>query len=385
MAQERVLIAGAGIGGLTAAVALSQAGVPVLLLERMPELAEIGAGVTLALNAKAALRRIGLAEQTEQAGHGSTGFIHRSWRGDQLKRWELDGLQRQLGETATAVSRPELLRILAGALGESVELRCAAEVVGVEQDSSGVTARLADGSEVQGSVLIGADGLHSKVRPLFDPTPLHYCGFTAWRGLAQIEGASQLSVDMTAQTQTYGYGSVFGTIPLSEQLVYWYATRNAPAGGHDEPGQRKATLLGLLGDWHVPIPALIEATDEQSIARTDVYDLPRRETWGVGRVTLLGDAAHPTAPTLGQGACLAIEDGVVLARHLAGGLSAQSLRAYERERIPRTARTVRLSGARARIVQVDARPAAFLRDLSLRAVPLALVNKQLIKIFTFDG
>src|SRR5271155_3396112 len=103
MAQERVLIAGAGIGGLTAAVALSQADVPVLLLERMPELAEIGAGVTLALNAKSALRRLGLAEQTERAGHGSTGFIHRSWRGHQLKRWELDGLQRQLGETATAV------------------------------------------------------------------------------------------------------------------------------------------------------------------------------------------------------------------------------------------------------------------------------------------
>ena len=385
MAHGQVVIAGAGIGGLTAAVALSQAGVPVLLLERMPQLAELGAGVTLALNAKAALRRLGLAEQVEAAGHGSTGFIHRSWRGPQLKRWELDGLQRQLGETATAVSRPELQRILAGALGESVELRCGAEVVDVEQDASGVTVRLADGGEVAGTVLIGADGLHSKVRPLFDATPLHYCGFTAWRGLAHIEDAAQLSVDMTAQTQTYGFGSVFGTIPLSEQLVYWYATRNAPAGGRDEPGARKAALARILGDWHGPIPALVEATEEQSIARTDVYDLPRRESWGAGRVTMMGDAAHPTAPTLGQGACLAIEDGVVLARHLAAGVNERSLRAYERERIPRTARTVRLSGARARIVQVDGRAAAAARDLSLRAVPQALVNRQLVKIFSFDG
>jgi 2-polyprenyl-6-methoxyphenol hydroxylase-like FAD-dependent oxidoreductase len=385
VSHERIVIAGAGIGGLTAAAALSQAGIPVLLLERMPQLAEIGAGMTLAMNAKAALRTLGLTEQVEAAGHGASAFVHRSRRGRVLARWDMDSLQQRLGERATALPRGALQRILVGALGESVELRCGATVTGVEQDPSGVSVRLSDGNVLTGAVLVGADGLHSAIRPSFDSTPLHYCGFTAWRGTAEIDDARAMGIDMTAQTQSYGLGSVFGTIPLSERSVYWYATSNTPAGGTDEPGRRKARLRELLGDWHAPVPALIEATAEESIARTDVYDLPRREHWGAGRVTLLGDAAHPTAPTLGQGACLAIEDGVVLARHLCASLTPDSLRAYERERIPRTAATVHVSGLRARIVQVDRRAAAAARDLSLRAVPFAVVERQLAKVFGFPG
>jgi 2-polyprenyl-6-methoxyphenol hydroxylase-like FAD-dependent oxidoreductase len=348
----------------------------------MPELKELGAGLVLAMNAMAAMREIGMADRIAAEGNPLHDFGHRTSEGELITSWPLAPLERRLGEVGYSMPRPALQRVLREAVGEA-DVEVGAEVVGFEDDESGVVVRLADGREKRGGVLIGADGLHSTLRPMFDPTPLAYAGFTAWRGLARPP--RDLGIPDGRQVQTYGEGAVFGTIPLGGNRFYWYATENAPSGGEDEPGRRKAALLERFAAWHDPIAEVIESTDEEQIARTDVYDLPKRDAWGSGRVTFLGDAAHPTTPTLGQGACLAIEDAVVLGRHLgaAGRDPVAALRAYEAERIPRTAWVVAQSGARAKLVQVTGRFPVWRRNTILRALPQPLVYRRLTKVFGF--
>ena len=159
----------------------------------------------------------------------------------------------------------------------------------------------------------------------------------AWRGVTPFE-INRLQIG-----ETWGQGARFGQIPMQGNRVYWFATQNAPAGQHRPDGE-KAELLRLFGNWHNPIRALIEATPDAAILRNDLYDRPPLKRWGRGRITLLGDAAHPMTPNLGQGACQALEDAVVLAKQVQSTADIPTaLRAYEAARIPRTTMIVNQS------------------------------------------
>jgi 2-polyprenyl-6-methoxyphenol hydroxylase-like FAD-dependent oxidoreductase len=187
-----------------------------------------------------------------------------------------------------------------------------------------------------GDVLIGADGLRSSVRAgLWGDRAPRYAGYTSWRGVAEYHHAE---LPLGTGVESWGHGARFGMTHIGGGRIYWFATRNTSVGGADSGSGAKADLLDCFGSWHAPIGALIEATDAWSIIRTDIFDRPPRRRWGRGRVTLLGDAAHPMTPNLGQGACLALEDAVVLAdaveRH---GAVAAALRAYEARRWMRAA------------------------------------------------
>jgi 2-polyprenyl-6-methoxyphenol hydroxylase-like FAD-dependent oxidoreductase len=375
----KVVVVGAGIGGLTASVALGRAGAEVTVLERMPQLSEVGAGLTLAPNAMNALETLGLAEAVRGFGSALDYIEHRKANGTVIARWATVKAALKLGNRVTGMIRPALQSLLADALGADA-LHLGVECVAITQDADGVSVRTSGGGELRGDLAIGADGARSVVRAQFDSTPLRYAGYTTWRGLSHYDG-----VTPDVHVQTYGRGSIFGIVPVGQGLVYWYGSRNEEAGGHDAPGERKRALLELFRGWHEPVEALIDASKEEEIARADIYDLPRRDRWGDGRVTLLGDAAHPTAPTLGQGACMAIEDGVVFARCLEAATDpAAALRAYEKLRIPRTAWIVRESRRQGRFTQWESPLATRVRDLMLRALPEPLVLRQLAKTARFD-
>jgi 2-polyprenyl-6-methoxyphenol hydroxylase-like FAD-dependent oxidoreductase len=270
--------------------------------------------------------------------------------------------------------------VLAQGLGD-VELRTGMKLTGFEQDPDGVTVRFADGTEERGAALIGADGRNSAIRRQLDPTELRYLGFTTWRAVVHNE-----RVPPGVHIQSYGRGSLFGIIPLADGLVYWYGSENTAAGGSDPEGKaRKDALLRLFKGWHEPIEELIDATETAQIARADIFDLPKRKRWGEGRVTLLGDAAHPTAPTLGQGACQAIEDGVVLGRCLReNGTVPAALQAYERARIDRTNWIVNQSRTQGRLTQVENPLACMVRDTILRLLPKRIALRELEKTASFE-
>ncbi len=249
-----------------------------------------------------------------------------------------------------------------------------------EQDGEGVRATFSNGEESQADLLIGADGIHSRVREqLTGKLALRYSGYTAWRGIAPTP-------DKAFQSgETWGKGRRFGLVPLSGEKVYWFATDNRPEGETDDPARRQAELLELFAGWHYPVPELIGTTPRGDILRNDIFDLPPLKKWSVGRVTLLGDAAHAMTPNLGQGACQAIEDAVTLAGCLTRFEEvSEALARYEALRRPRTARITRQARQVGEIGQWGHPAAVWLRQHFARLLLPVLQPRLLDPILSYE-
>jgi 2-polyprenyl-6-methoxyphenol hydroxylase-like FAD-dependent oxidoreductase len=337
---SRALIVGGGVGGTTAAIALRRVGIEPLVFERMSG-PVVGTGLHLASNALRALQYVELGERIAAAGTPVERSQFLTSRGDPLADWPMGDLGRKLGAPAVGITRPELVRILRETLGPDA-LRLDAECTGFAQDGSGVTARLADGTEERGDILVGADGLNSVIR-----AQLMGAADPRFRGSQNSRAVIEFDDDLAPPgvfRQYWGNGSVFMCYRVSQGRLYWVAATRAPRRDGASSGGRKAALLASYRDYVAPVPAVIEATEEDAIVQSPGVDRDPLKRWGEGRVTLLGDAAHPMMPTQGQGACQALEDAVVLARRLDEQEdTVAALRAYEARRIERTTSVVRQS------------------------------------------
>ena len=368
--KRKAVIIGGGIGGLAAAIALRQAGAEVNVFEQASALGEVGAGISLWANAIHALRKLGVGEalQAASAPYAIDGL--RSWDGTHLTSVSMSTLEDKVGVPIVILHRAELLALLRAAIGrENVHL--GARCVCFQQDASAVHVQFEGHEPVKADLLIGADGLHSVVRAaLHGDQPPRYAGCTAWRAVVPFK------VRRVRATETWGSGSVFGQVPMSGNRVYWYATKNGPAG--ERHASEKSELSRLFRGWHSPIEELIRATDDSIILRNDIYDRPGLKKWGKGRVTLLGDAAHPMTPYLGQGGCQALEDAVVLGECLSNAdFDESGLRAYEARRIGRTNALVGRSRLIGRIAQMENPLASWLRNAALRLISPRLQASQL--------
>jgi 2-polyprenyl-6-methoxyphenol hydroxylase-like FAD-dependent oxidoreductase len=378
--HKKVLIIGGGIGGLAAAIALRKVGIAATVYESSNALREIGAGLTLWKNAVRAIEKLGLSNELAAIGMPMTEGGVRSWRGDVLSETFVDRHDPSVVQ-ATVVRRSELLAMLSAALDEGV-VQLQAKCVGFKQDDVGVWAQFADGSEIFGDALIGADGIHSVVRSqLFGKEKPRYSGYTGWRGVAHLEHEHIPA----ATTESWGRGRRFGLAPIRQGQVIWYATLNIAEGTADDPIGRKKRLLALFGDWHEPIKAVIEATDESAILHNDIYDRKPVQHWSRGRVTLLGDAAHPMTPNLGQGACQAIEDAVTLAQCLKQhSCVVAALQTYQKRRVSRTNSIVRQSWRIGQIGQLQNPAICSLRDFMMKSLPTRMQLKQFERIVGYE-
>jgi 2-polyprenyl-6-methoxyphenol hydroxylase-like FAD-dependent oxidoreductase len=336
-AGKKAIVIGGGIGGMTAAIALKQAGLDVTVYERADKLREVGSGLPLWTNALRALHKMGLTDDLERLGAQVTAGSVSTWNGDILADLGNEKLLQRLGAINIVVHRAELLALLLKTLGED-RVQLGTTCIGFTQEATGVCALFTDGQEVRGDILIGADGIHSTIRTqLFGLIKPTYAGYTCWRGLAHTSRTG-------LETWAWGKGYQFGITPMSKGRAYWFAQKYTPQDEKDKTGGRKSEVLELFRDWHDPIPAVIEATAETDILRNDIYELKHLRQWSQGRVSLLGDAAHAMTPNLCQGACQAIEDAVALGEFLKSSLNIDdALKLYAKQRITRANRIARLA------------------------------------------
>jgi 2-polyprenyl-6-methoxyphenol hydroxylase-like FAD-dependent oxidoreductase len=343
---RRAIIVGAGIGGLAAAVALRRAGVEVQVYEQRPTPAALqsGGGLVMWHNAVLALHRLGLAAGLADIGHEIRQHSFRSAQGRRLASWPMGTVSAQVGVPAYAVSRPVLHELLLSAAGDAV--RYDARCTGFRADDDGVRVRFAGAPPAEADVLIGADGLRSAVRRELRPyePPPRFAGFTAWHG---VVGFADRAVPDGVLTNMWGRGLRFLHFRVDGgDRVYWEALTTDRIGHRMDTlsRSRKEIVAEQFAGWPEPALRLVAATPEAGITTTDGFDRVPVRSWSTGRVTLLGDAAHPMTFNLGQGACQAIEDAVVLADALEHGPSAAAaLAEYQRRRRDRTAKVAQTS------------------------------------------
>ncbi len=356
----RVVVIGSGIAGLSASIALRKVGIDVALYERAPELREVGAGISLWANALRALDYLGVGDAVRAF---ALSLEQSEMRADEGRRVQAsfsgEYFAKKVGVSpfVVMIHRAELVAALAGFLPEGVA-RYGFECVGVEQKGERVTVRFTNGHADEADAVVGADGIRSAVRAaLFGAQEPRYAGYTCWRGVCPRPAA----VKPGYIGEWWGRGKRFGITTLPKDRVYWFAVHNAPAGQHS--ADAKATVAELFRGWADPVPELIDTTPPDRLVHNDIIDRPPTKTWSVGRVGLIGDAAHPTTPNLGQGGCMAIEDAVVLARSFAAHPDpAAAWAAFTAERFKRTAGITTESWRFGKVGQWEGNLSCWLRD-----------------------
>jgi len=345
-----VLVAGAGIGGLTAALALLKRGIDVDVYEQTPVLREVGAGLQLSANGSRVFYELGLAAELKTISCEAAGKEIRLWNtGETWKLFDLGAASvEKFGYPYFTVYRPDLLEVLARAVQrekkEAIRLGC--RVTGFQQDAAGVSLEFEGHPAVKGDALIGADGVHSRVRRvLFGEDRPIFTGVMAWRGVIPMEALPARMARMIG-TNWVGPGGHVIHYPLRGGRLMNFVGALERADWKVESWSARGTTAELKADyagWHADVHALIDAIPEPY--KWALMTRPPLDCWTVGRVSLLGDACHSMVPFLAQGAVMAIEDGYILARCLREYAIPEGLSRYESARRERTRRTVEGSAA----------------------------------------
>lgn len=378
--MKQFTILGGGIAGLTAAIALRRIGIPAQVFEAAPEIKPVGAGLVLAANAIKGYVKLGIAEKIIARGRLLPTFSILDSRGRKIAYADADAIAQKYGLHNFAIHRPELHEALMAEL-DPAQLHVNKSALRVEQNGDKATLYFQDGTSHETDYLIVADGIHSPIRRQLVPgsTP-RYAGYTCWRAVTDNPGLS-----LTGATETWGAEGRFGIVPLAGNKIYWFACVNAPQNDPAMRAMQPEGLQRIFQKFHDPIPAILRHTPDDSLLWNDIIDLKPIPRFAFGNIVLIGDAAHATTPNMGQGACQAIEDAVILADELAAHDSpAAAFAAFERRRLPRTHYIVNNSWTLGKIAQWSHPLLVSLRNGLFRLIPESANERQLKAVLEVD-
>jgi salicylate hydroxylase len=365
--RPRIAIVGGGIGGLTAARALLRRGFEVAVYESAPELKEIGAGVALGPNAMKALRSLDLEPAVRAIGYQAPFQQLRTWKGRMISRTDATVTAQRFGASGCTIHRADLLDVLAQSIpAEIVSLSARCEAVTASE--MGAAVRFTDGTQVEADVVVGADGIHSAVRAsLFGLDAPRFTGRICYRAVIPVADLPAKVIEPYEGLWLGPHGTVVVYGVRRGELINVVAHHEDPDYTHESwiAECDRAEILDRYRKWHASLRELFVAGDVWY--KWALYDREPIPAWTHGSATILGDAAHPMLPYLGQGAGQAIEDGCVLAAALDkhAGDPAEALRLYERSRRPRASRVVLTSRSRGDDNHLVSPIAALTRDLRI--------------------
>jgi len=341
MARMKVLVVGGGIGGITCMLALRQRGVDAQLFEQAAAFGQVGAGIQVSSNAARILLKLGLGPALKKVATYPEARDYRGWdTGERLYYTQLgQKAEAHFGSPYYAAHRAELLDVLLSELDE-YGVRLGSRVEYVYQDDRGVSLTLADGTTAQGDILVGADGIHSTVRAqLLGKESPRYTGNVAWRGLVPAERVAHLNLGSMVGVWMGPNRSIVQYYVSAGRTFNWIGISRSP-----QPARESWLAEGKIEDalaeydgWHSTIRTIIAATPK--VLRQALYDREPLPDWQVGRIVLLGDAAHPMLPFYAQGGAQSIEDAYVLAGCIAERQDRPlaALARFVKMRLPRTA------------------------------------------------
>ncbi|GEO03751.1 hypothetical protein AAE02nite_14150 [Adhaeribacter aerolatus] len=373
----RTGIIGAGIAGLTTAIALQRQGIPTEIFEAAPEIKPIGAGLGLAANAIKAFRHVGIAEAVIAAGLSLDSYRILDEQGHIINATDSNLLSQRYGLNNFTIHRAELHRVLQDHIAPGT-LHLHKKAIDLKQTTAGIELFFEDGSTTTVNHLILADGINSPIRQkLLPQVQPRYAGYTCWRAVIENPG-----LNLTAAIETWGTKGRFGYVPLAHNKVYWYACVNAPQNSAVMQAYNITDLRKTFSHYHAPIPEILAHTQTHQLIWNDICDLPALPRYSFGNILLIGDAGHATTPNMGQGACQAIEDGVVLAEVWRKANSfAEAAIQFEKIRRNRTQWVIKQSYRLGRVAHLQNRFLVNLRNKVFRIMPAAVNQSQLDKLF----
>lgn len=380
--QLSIAIVGGGIAGLTTAIALRRLGLRPTIFESALEIKAVGAGLALAANAIQALERIGIADKVIPAGQALDTFSILDPKGRPINLVDTRALNARFGLNNFAIHRADLHRILLQEQGDT-PVFTGKKAIGIQQDPQGITLHFQDGSQHTADVALVGDGIHSAIRQqLLPQSQPRYSGYTCWRAVIKNPG-----IALPGSSETWGAQGRFGLVPLAQDQIYWFLCINAPQNDARMRNFTTGDLADRFRDYHHPIPQILQATAQDLLLWNDIIDLQPIHQFAHGRVLLLGDAAHATTPNMGQGACQAIEDAVVLAdqwKKMPGQAPEAIFKAFEQRRLKRTHWVVNQSQSIGKIAQWTNPLAIGFRNWLFRSIPKSFNERQLEKLYQVD-
>lgn len=371
MEKKRIAIIGGGIAGLTFARCLTTATYDIEIFEKKEQFGEIGAAISVFPNALCVMDELGLLEEILQtSGHFKTVYLKTN-RGAVLSKTEPSS-----DYPVICIHRADLHGILLKDIDAKLHTQFNLSDI-TWLDNGQVRLLFDSGEERVFDAVIGADGVHSAVRKFVinDGDPI-FRGYNIWRGVVKTD------FDIGYASETFGRGQRVGIVPIKDGVYGWWATCNESYMEDDSPEGTKVKLQRLFGDWHYPVNELIQSTTH--ILKNSLIDRKPHKGWSKGNVTLIGDAAHPTTPNLGQGGCMAIEGAYLLAKSIRKhGLSAAAFARHEALQYPRSETIVKESLKLGKMGQLENPILIKLRNTAFKLMPSNVAMKMIDKYFSY--
>ncbi|MBV8255881.1 MAG: FAD-dependent monooxygenase [Chitinophaga sp.] len=372
----KAIIIGAGIGGLTTAIALQQQGIDYEIFDAAPACKAVGAGIMLGGNAMTVYERLGVGKAIRELAVFPENIFVRNYKGKVLQHISNAYIRDHYGQGAQLLHRATLQQLLVDEVAK--EIQWGKKFTTLQQHANGVTAYFEDGSSASGDFLIGADGIRSVVRETYiTPAQYRYSGQTCWRAIIPMT-LSKEERENAVEVWGNGNGLRASYAQIDGGRVYFWFTSKMPAGKAFTDEEAIAFMQKQLAPFYGNMPKVAAALRPEMLIRADLYDIKPINTWYKDKVVLLGDAAHATTPNLGQGASQAIEDALMLSNCLAQTKStAAAFKLYQESRIARVQKVVGVSWQLAMITNWKGSLAASFRDFMVRMVPNRVTQQQL--------